>query len=53
MRRLAIVGEGGRGAAVAMAEAEVAALSKQVDLCQAAYGAPEPDGLRVLPPPRR
>ena len=53
MRRLAIVGEGGRGAAVAMAEAEVAALSKQVDLCQASYVAPEPDGLRVLPPPRR
>lgn len=52
MRRLAIVGEGGRGDAVAMAEAEVTALSRQVDLCQASYVAPQPDGLRVLPPPR-
>lgn len=53
MRRIAIVGEGGRGDAVAMAEAEVVALSKQVELCQASYVAPQPDGLRVLPPSRR
>lgn len=53
MRRLALVGEAGRGDAVAMAEAEVAALSKQVELCAGTFVAPQPDGLRVLPPARR
>lgn len=53
MRRIALVGEVGRGDAVAMAEAEVVALSKQVELCQASYLSPQPDGLRVVPPSRR
>jgi hypothetical protein len=53
MRKLALVGESGRGDAVQMAEAEVAALSKQVELCAGVYTAPQPDGLRVIPPDRR
>jgi hypothetical protein len=53
MRRLALVGESGRGDAVAMAEAEVAALSQQVERCAGSFAVPQPDGLRVLPPPRR
>ena len=53
MRRIAIVGEGGRGEAVAMAEAEVVALSKKVEMCQASYLSPQPDGLRVIPPSRQ
>jgi len=53
MRRLALVGDSGRGDAVAMAEAEVAALSKQVELCAGVYTAPQPDGLRVIKPERR
>ena len=53
MRRLALVGDAGRGDAVAMAEAGVTALSKQVELCAGTFTAPQPDGLRVLPPARR
>ncbi|APR83556.1 Hypothetical protein A7982_08905 [Minicystis rosea] len=52
MRRLALASESGRGDAITMAEAEVAALSKQVDLCSGMVAAPQPDGVRVLPPRR-
>ena len=46
-------GQEGRGDAVAMAEAEVAALSKRVELCSGTSAAPQPDGLTVTPPSRR
>jgi len=37
-----------------MAEASVASLSKQVDLCAGAYAAPTPpDGLHIIKPTRR
>jgi hypothetical protein len=53
MRRLALAGEASRGDALGMAEAEVAMLSKQVDLCAGTLTAPQPDGVRVVPPSRR
>jgi hypothetical protein len=52
MRRLALVSESGRGDAVAMAEAEVAELSRRVELCSGSSAAPRPDGVTVTPPPR-
>ncbi len=54
MRRLALVSESGTGDAVAMAEAEVAELSRRVELCSGPSAAPQPDGVTVTPPqPRR
>lgn len=54
MRRLALVGETGKPDAVAMAEASVASLAQQVDLCGGAYAAPAPpDGLHIIKPQRR
>ncbi len=52
MRRLALVSESGRGDAVAIAEAEVAELSRRVELCGGSIAAPRPDGVTVTPPPR-
>jgi hypothetical protein len=53
MRRLATIGDSSKGDAVAMAEAEVASLSRQVELCGGDVVAPRPDGVTVLPPSRR
>lgn len=53
MRRLAIIGDASKGDAVAMAEAEVASLSRQVELCGGDVVAPRPDGVTVTPPSRR
>jgi hypothetical protein len=48
MRKLAIVGETGKGDSVAMAEAQVARLSHQVDLCGGStVVSPGPDGVTV------
>lgn len=54
MRRLALVGETGKPDAVALAEASVASLSRQIDLCAGAYAAPAPpDGLHIIKPKSR
>lgn len=51
MRKLALVGESGKGDSVAMAEAQVAALSRQVELCAADILATHPpDALTVTRP---
>lgn len=52
MRRLALAGESGRGDAPALAEAEIASLSAQVDRCAGTYLPAEPDGVRVIRPGR-
>ena len=53
MRRLAVIGDAAAGSAVAMAEAEVTTLSRQVELCAGDVVPPRPDGVTVTPPSRR
>lgn len=54
MRKLAIIGESGRAEGVSMAEAQVAQLAQQVELCAGdVVASPGPDGLTVLPPRAR
>jgi hypothetical protein len=51
MRKLALIGESGKGDSPAMAEAQVVMLSHQVELCIGeAAGSPAPDGLTVTRP---
>jgi hypothetical protein len=51
MRKLAIIGESGRGDSVALAEAQVALLSRQVERCALdIVASPVPDGLTVTRP---
>lgn len=54
MRKLAIIGESGKGDSVSLAEAQVARLSRQVELCAGdVVASPGPDGLTVIPPRTR
>jgi hypothetical protein len=54
MRKLAIIGESGKGDSIAMAEAQVTQLSRQVELCAGeAIASPAPDGVTVTRPPGR
>jgi hypothetical protein len=51
MRKLAIIGEAGKADSVGMAEAQVAQLSRQVELCAGdVVVSTGPDGLTVIPP---
>ncbi len=54
MRKLALIGESSTGEHLAMAEAQVARLSHQVDLCAGDFSSSQaPDGVTVTPPRRR
>jgi hypothetical protein len=54
MRKLAIIGESAQGDSVSMAEAQVAQLSRQIDLCAGdIVASPGPEGLTVVPPRTR
>jgi hypothetical protein len=54
MRKLALIGESGKGDSLAMAEEKVARLSHQVDLCAGDFSSSvAPDGVTVVPPKRR
>ncbi len=51
MRKLALIGESGKGDSVAMAEAQVTELSAKVELCAAdVLSTPAPDGVTVTRP---
>jgi hypothetical protein len=51
MRKLAIIGESGKVDSMSMAEAQVAQLSREVELCAGdVVATPGPDGLTVIPP---
>jgi hypothetical protein len=51
MRKLAIIGESGKGDSIAMAEVQVTQLSRQVELCAAdVLATPAPDGVTVTRP---
>ncbi len=49
MRKLAVIGESGKGDSIAMAEAQVTRLSRQVDLCVDDFATSQaPDGVTVI-----
>ena len=53
MRKLALVNESGKGDGPALAEAQVVAISRQVELCIGQGASPAPDGVTVIPPRAR